>query len=295
LLRVTLPDGRQLEYVIYGDEDGFPVVYCHGFPASHLEASLFLGDIQKAHVRLIVPNRPGYGGSDYQPRRRIVDWTKDVHFLCDHLDLDHYSVLGVSGGAPYAVSCGINADSRLRRVGLVCGLGPLVDPQSTEGMGLPPRLFIALSRQYPQLAISLYARIIGPLMRRVPGLVIGILRSAAPPCDREIFRRGDYREIYKETFRFAFKQGGLGPAWDLYLYTHPWEMDFTEVKVATHLWHGEADHTVPVEMGYDYAAWIPGCEAEYYPDEGHFSLPLKKMGQVLLWLKGEGKKGDEIM
>ena len=42
-LSITLPDGRQLGYAEYGNPEGKPIFYFHGFPGSRLEA----GHLQK--------------------------------------------------------------------------------------------------------------------------------------------------------------------------------------------------------------------------------------------------------
>ena len=61
---------------------------------------LLLGDevFIRLGLRLIAPDRPGIGQSDFQLNRRFFDWTKDVTFLSDALGLDKFSVLGVSSG-----------------------------------------------------------------------------------------------------------------------------------------------------------------------------------------------------
>jgi hypothetical protein len=41
-------------------------------------------------------------------------------------------------------------------------------------------------------------------------------------------------------------------------------------------------------MGKRLAAAIPGCRAEFLPDEGHFSLPVRRMDQILRTLAAHG-------
>ena len=55
--RARLPDGRMIGYAEYGDPAAPPVIYCHGWPTSRLEAGL--GPNLK--LRLIAADRPGYG------------------------------------------------------------------------------------------------------------------------------------------------------------------------------------------------------------------------------------------
>jgi pimeloyl-ACP methyl ester carboxylesterase len=78
-----------------------------------------------------------------------------------------------------------------------------------------------------------------------------------------------------------FRQGGRGPAWELYLFTRRWDIDASRVPTETLLWHGEADRTVPPAMGRRYAALIPRCRARFLPEEGHFSLPVHHAAEIL--------------
>jgi pimeloyl-ACP methyl ester carboxylesterase len=98
---LTLPDKRKLAYAEYGDPNGHPILYFHGAPSSRLEP-LILGDraIEQFELRVIAPDRPGVGRSDFQPNRGFSDWVNDVVFLADALNLDKFSFLGVAGMCP---------------------------------------------------------------------------------------------------------------------------------------------------------------------------------------------------
>jgi pimeloyl-ACP methyl ester carboxylesterase len=115
---VTLPDGRRLAYTEWGLPDGPPVLGFHGTPGSRLwcpdeDATAALG------VRLILPDRPGIGGSDPLPRRRFGDWPADVEVLADTLGLDTFGVVGYSAGGPYAAACAALMPARLTGVAIV--------------------------------------------------------------------------------------------------------------------------------------------------------------------------------
>ncbi|MFN2241868.1 MAG: alpha/beta fold hydrolase, partial [Anaerolineae bacterium] len=74
---ILLSSGRRLGFAEYGDPEGEPVLYFHGAPSSRLlhpdeEITRSLG------ARLIILERPGFGLSDFQPGRRLLDWPDDV-------------------------------------------------------------------------------------------------------------------------------------------------------------------------------------------------------------------------
>ena len=84
---------------------GLPLFYIHGLPASRLEGKLIEAAALGNGIRVIAPDRPGYGISDFQPGRRLLDWPCDVKALADRLSINRFMVLGVSGGGPYALAC----------------------------------------------------------------------------------------------------------------------------------------------------------------------------------------------
>src|SRR5690348_4059248 len=104
-MRMRLNDGRSVGYAEFGLPTGRPVVYCHGFPASRLEAQFTHSSARKFGARIVALDRPGYGLSTFVPGRQIKDWALDVSEVADALELERFAVLGVSGGAPYALAC----------------------------------------------------------------------------------------------------------------------------------------------------------------------------------------------
>ncbi len=128
--QIKLQDGRNLGYAEFGPPKGTPIFYFHGFPSSRLDWQLFCDDdtLAELNIRVIAPDRPGYGLSDYQPDRRLIDWPNDVIELANTLQIDRFAVLGISGGGPYAIACANGISERLIRVGIVCGMGPADAP-----------------------------------------------------------------------------------------------------------------------------------------------------------------------
>src|SRR5215467_2052963 len=100
---ITLRDGRRLAYSVAGPEDGFPVLYFHGA----IGTAVAIGAaVEALGLRYICVNRPGFGGSDLAPGRRMLDFADDIEQLADALGLDQFAVVGVSAGGPYALACG---------------------------------------------------------------------------------------------------------------------------------------------------------------------------------------------
>jgi pimeloyl-ACP methyl ester carboxylesterase len=73
---------------------------------------------------LIVPERPGFGLSDFQAGRTLLDWPDDVAALADHLGLECFGVFGLSADGPYAAACAYKIPQRLTRAVLSDSLAP---------------------------------------------------------------------------------------------------------------------------------------------------------------------------
>ena len=70
--RARLADGRVLAYLEIGDPSGAPVRYFLGFPGSRLEGRLAADAARRRGLRLLAPDRPGFGASTRQPRRTLA-------------------------------------------------------------------------------------------------------------------------------------------------------------------------------------------------------------------------------
>src|SRR5436305_12226700 len=88
---VKLPDGGSRGYAEYGDPAGKPVLFMHGYPDSHLTRNPDDGLTASLGVRLIIPDRPGIGQSDFAPARAVLDRAADVAALADRLGLDRFA------------------------------------------------------------------------------------------------------------------------------------------------------------------------------------------------------------
>lgn len=132
--QIKLPDGRSLAFSAYGDPGGNPILFFHGWPGARLQGRLTDQPAKRLGLRVIAPDRPGFGHSDFQRNRQILYWPDDVGHLADSLGIDKFSVIGLSGGAPYAFACAYKHPNRINSVGVVSGVGPSDVPGSDENI-----------------------------------------------------------------------------------------------------------------------------------------------------------------
>jgi pimeloyl-ACP methyl ester carboxylesterase len=228
---VELRDGRRLTYSAAGDPAGFPVYYLHGAIGSPRWRTPALDSlIARLGILYLVPNRPGFAGSDPRPGRTVADFARDVEDLADALGHRWFSVVGVSAGAPYALACAWAMPERVTAIAAASPMAPPSGPGASPGLryGIPRLAFGAPGLGAPIADATLRA--------------MGLRRATAPRAmieDYEVCRR-------------------------------PWGFDPGEVPGPVNLWHGRRDVLVPVAHALRLAEAIPSCATFLEPRGGHF-------------------------
>lgn len=268
---LRLPDGRTLTYSEFGRSEGEPVFYCHGSPASRLEPLLVGDDVLRGHgLRVIAADRPGIGGSDPQPGRRIADWPADVRALADALGLRRFAVLGNSGGAPYAAVCAAHMPERVRAAVIVSGGWRMDWPEARDGMPFVNRLVMTLARRAPWLLRLLLASM-GGVATGERDKELAQMKRRVPPPDYEAFAVPGRLEAFGAMMREALRQGGAGPAYDLGLYMRPFGFEAQEVGIPVTFFHGEQDTNAPIALARRVSGLMPRARLVTFAADAHLS------------------------
>jgi pimeloyl-ACP methyl ester carboxylesterase len=263
--RLRLSDGRWLGYAQYGDASACPLLVFQGTPTSRLPHNPLDASVP---VRLVVPERPGFGRSDFLPGRRLLDWPRDVRELVDHLGIERFSVVGISGGAPHALACGFALPQRIRRLGVVSGIGPLEAARATTGMAAQRKAGAWLARHAPFLLRPLFWALRNPA--RNPQRFVERFSEGFCAADLALLADPGIRSLRAHSYAEATRRGVRGFAHEVALLARPWGFSLSEVACDVLLWHGEDDASTPVAMARHVAASLPRCRARYLAGEGHF-------------------------
>jgi pimeloyl-ACP methyl ester carboxylesterase len=276
-----LRDGRQLGFAEYGQSQGVPFIYCHGWPSSRLEPRSMEPVCVEMGVRLLAPDRPGFGLSDFRPRRTFLDFAEDVRQLADYAGLDRFFVMGISGGGPYAAACAAAIPERLTGALLVCSVAPADAPNATKGMVAVNRWLLAMAHRTPRLAQCVACICLWAIWRKGQQVVPKQIEARLPPADQRALSSKELRETLIAGSSEALRRGVKAAAVDGLLYGRPWGFALQSIHASVHLWHGESDVVVPAAMGHYLAQNIPNCRAHFYPEDGHFSLPFTRLREIL--------------
>lgn len=279
---LRLKDGRKLGYAEGGNLNGKPIFHFHGTPGSRLEIKL-LSEKSKEHgIHMIVVDRPGFGLSDFQPKRTLLDWPEDIIELVDHLGLKKFAVMGISGGGPYATVCAYKIPERLTCCGIIAGIGPINLPK--KGMMLWNRIIFFVGRRFP----FLLKRFMKAEMKFFEDKnSVEKLAEMLPESDRKFFDDPKLLEIFIEESKEAYRSGLDGAIHDNRLFSKPWGFNLDEISpdLQVYLWHGELDVNVPISMGKKMCELIPNCKGKFLPNESHMSVAFNHIDEILETLK----------
>jgi pimeloyl-ACP methyl ester carboxylesterase len=235
-------------------------------------------------VRLFTFDRPGIGLSTLQPRRRILDWPRDVAEFADAYGLDRFRVLGWSGGAPYALATAYELSDRVTRVGLVAPMSPLAGTSLTRELAPDLRRRARVGRLAPWLLRVAVARD-RRAFTRDPARFLEREFAKSPACDRAVLDNPGLKQMLIDNQSEAYRQGPRGLSADARLFLHPWGFEASQVRVPIQLWLGERDETLSPAMGRYFADELVDSDTTYVTGEGHM-LCLIRWEQILRDLAG---------
>jgi pimeloyl-ACP methyl ester carboxylesterase len=267
---ITLANGRRLGFAEYGDPSGKPVLFFPGTPSGRLFHHPDESIAASLGARVITVDRPGYGLSDFQRERALLHWPQDVVQLADALGIDRFAVAGISGGSPYVAACAFEIAERLTAAGIVSGLGPTDWQGATEGMPRERQVGVRLARRAPWLVRPVLWLLLNP--HRSPRRFYERMVSQSAEVDRAILARPAVRAMLIKNWSEANRHGVRGYAWETVIFSHHWGFGLEYIAMDVHLWHGEEDASMPIDVGHYMASTIPNCHSTFVHNEGHFLL-----------------------
>jgi pimeloyl-ACP methyl ester carboxylesterase len=287
---VQAPDGRQLEVVSDGPEDGRCFLFHSGTPSAAAVYPPLVEELAKRDLRFVTFSRPGYAGSSAMAGRAVSDVATDVQAILDALKIGSFFCAGQSGGGPHALACAALLPDRVIATATLAGVAPWpaegldwfagMGPENLEEFGLTIEGRNALEPYLEREAAPLRGVQAADVVASFGGLVSDIDKAALT---------GDYAEHMAISLQRAVSTGIAGWRDDDLAFATPWGFDLGSIETPVAVWQGGEDRMVPMAHGAWLAAHVSGAEQHLLPEEGHLSLALNKIGDVLDGLLAMGK------
>jgi len=267
---MTLADGRTLAYDTYGDPDGTPVIFSHGFSDSHVIRNPDDDLTASLGVRWICADQPGVGGSSPKPGRKMVDWGSDMEQLADHLKLDTFDVAGHSGGGPHALSIAFHLPDRVKKVALASPVAPFDAPGVTDMLVMKDLKLIVRIRQHHRLlrwAMRLDAK---KIEKDIPSYVA--MAGDELPHDAPTFHRNPGQQaMFEDNFRLGYIQDEEG-VYEMAVALWDWGFAPKGVKQPVDVFYGSADDIISSRMPLYLCDELPHATSHEWEGAGHYGF-----------------------
>jgi pimeloyl-ACP methyl ester carboxylesterase len=289
---VRLPDGRELEILLQGADEGTLLIFHHGSPGAAVPFGPFDGAAARRGIVLALPSRAGFGGSTRPEGRTVASAAADAGALADHLGHERFLTAGWSGGGPHALACAAMLPDRVMAAATIAGVAPY-DAEGldwTAGMGEDNRIEYPTAARDPQELLTWMQPQVEVMATIRPEGIVTALRSLISGVD-EAQVTGGFGEMLADSFHRAFRNGPWGWYDDDLAFVGDWGFDLTSVRVPVSIWQGREDLMVPFAHGEWLADHIPGARSRLRTEHGHLSLAVGAIGEILDDLLEAGRAG----
>jgi pimeloyl-ACP methyl ester carboxylesterase len=246
---------------------------------------MLLGDeaLARAGLRIIAPDRPGIGMSDFKPGRGFSDWPKDVAGLADSLGLQRSALLGNSGDGAYVAACAAAIPKRVTAVVIVSGAWRMDAPEVAANLPFVNRMFWILARRFsPGLRVLLNTM-------RGPGkssrdTELAKMRAHLAPIDFATLSEPGRLEAVQLSIHECLRAGTKGAAWDIGLYVRPFDFSVASIRIPLHVFHGTEDRNVPLALVRSVVRHIPTATLTEFVNDAHLSSLCHHLDELALAL-----------
>jgi non-heme chloroperoxidase len=265
-------DGRVSYYIDEGSPQGRAVVFIGGQGTS-LEAfqltEFARSTRQKLGLRVISVERNGFGESVFNPKLGYADYVKEVLAVLDHLKVEKFAIMAISGGGAYAAHLASTVPDRVISLHAGAAVARTLPTRAAPDCSVTPEAASEKARKWTVSPKEWWG---------VPGspvLVIpGWQTTAYADATRSFYvggQMGDPNALAHENMLPCSKDAVV---------------DAKKITAPVFLYWGESDKAVPVEQMEMWKAALPNVvRATVYPGEGH-TVQYRHWDQILVDMAG---------
>ena len=266
---LELSDGRRMSYGLLGAAEGPLVVVLDG-PGSRGLARAMAPIAAAKGLRLVAPDRPGWGSTTLDPKRGIADWPEDHAALLDALKADRTGIVVQSGGTPFALAAAARLPGRVGPIALIGAVGQLSDPAVMKEAGGQVRSGSKLSRRAPWL-LRMGVRSMARRVLKDREKAARKLLKNVPASDTEALEDPKNWALHVQaTYEILSRPDAV--ANEVGLLAHDWGVDLGKVRSPLHFWTGEQDGLHPPSHARRLAGQLGGAPVDVVPGAATFGM-----------------------
>lgn len=268
-------EGRQIFYIDEGDAEGRAVVFLGGQGTSL--AAFQLAEFNRSFreqlgLRMISVERNGFGESPFDPDLGYADYNAEILAVLDHLGVEDFAIVAISGGGAYAAQLAAAVPERVISLHLAAAVSRTLPTRSE-----PTNCELSLDEMADELEKFTH----NPKdWWGVPGSPVLIIP-------------GWQAQAYADATRSFYVNGQLGDATALAAeYLRPCSddavVDAERITAPAYLYWGEEDKAVSVKEMEQWQEALPNVvRATVYAGQGH-TVQYRHWDQVLTDIAGLG-------
>jgi pimeloyl-ACP methyl ester carboxylesterase len=279
---VPMPDGRDIDVLTTGPEDGFPLVVHGGTPSGLVVNSVVAEAAAERGLRYVETARPGYEGSTARPGRRVADVAADVAVVLDALGAGPFVSIGMSGGGPHSLACAALLPGRCLAAASIAGVGPygVEGLDFMAGMGPENVTEFGLALQGAE-ALTRYLEKESEPLRQITGdQIVAELGGLVSGADKDVIT-GEFADELAAGCRAAVREGIAGWRDDDLAFARDWGFSLGALAGRAAVWQGDQDLMVPFAHGQWLAAHIPAASVHLEPGAGHLTMTVTAIDRIL--------------
>ena len=280
-----LKDGRELEIADNGINSESAIVFHHGTPGHASSWTDWLESAATAGIRAIAYSRAGYGTSDRNPGRSVINENSDIAQVLDAKNITKFVSIGWSGGGPHCLANTFEP----RNVGAIslAGVGAfgVDDLDFLEGMG-PENHDEFGAALKGEAVIDQWMNDNAGAMKSVTGSdIIEAFGGLIGDADKAVLEGGE-ADAMAASMRSALAVSFDGWIDDDLVFVKKWGFEPEAITKPVFLWQGDDDFMVPHAHSYWLEKHISTATLSFKPGEGHISLTVRYRAEILAQAQG---------
>jgi pimeloyl-ACP methyl ester carboxylesterase len=216
-----------------------------------------------------------------------MDLPDDMVQLADHLQIDTFSIFGVSAGGLDVLACAYKIPERLEKVVVLNGAVPLEFlPDPYQGMSEKLKKAFVMTSKFPFWLLRLITWTAKRKIARNPEAAYQDSLSFHNEANQKFLLDPTVKAWKMGHDNETYRQGTKGVAQEGKILVSPSGFNPAEIKKHVDLWYFEDDIIIPIQWGKYLASVIPNNTTHFFPDGGHYAIWVR-WGEVLRSIAGK--------